>query len=140
MQVSNSQRWHLALEDVFWDIVLKSVRLIHHQNAIFPFHTVYKISLSLSLSLSLFLSLSLSCVRACVRAKSSEAVEYTDCLSAEGYKTPCNQSPVYDSKQSDGEAPVLLKLWRMWSTASLPSFPGPLWLSVVIPDRILSMS
>ena len=40
------------------------------------------------------------------------AVEYTDYTSAEG-KTPDN---VYDSKQSDGEVPVMLELWRMQST------------------------
>ena len=27
----------------------------------------------------------------------------------------------------------------MQSTPSLPSFPGPLWLRVVAPDRVLSM-
>ena len=27
----------------------------------------------------------------------------------------------------------------MWSTPSLPSLSGPLWLGVVAPDRILSM-
>ena len=40
----------------------------------------------------------------------------------------------YDTKQSDGESPVMLELWGMQSTPSLPSLPGPLW-----PGRILSM-
>ena len=35
-------------------------------------------------------------------AQSAEAVEYTDCIPAEGY----------DTKQSDGEASVMLELWK----------------------------
>ena len=46
----------------------------------------------------------------------------------------------YDTKQSDGEAPVMLKFWEMWSIPSLPLLPGPLWPRVVAPDRVLSMS
>ena len=34
---------------------------------------------------------------------------------------------IYDTKQSDGEASVMLELWGMRSTLSLPSLPGPLW-------------
>ena len=45
----------------------------------------------------------------------------------------------FDSKQSDGEALVILELWGMWSTPSLPSFPGPLWTEAVAPDRVLSL-
>ena len=45
----------------------------------------------------------------------------------------------YDTKQSDGETPVMLENWGMWSTPSLPSLPSPLWLGVVAPDRVLSM-
>ena len=37
-------------------------------------------------------------------------------------------------KQSDGEAPVVLKLWWMYS------LPGLLWFWVVAPDRVLSMN
>ena len=33
----------------------------------------------------------------------------------------------------------MLELWGMRSTPSLPSLPGPLWLGVVAPDRVLSM-
>ena len=47
------------------------------------------------------------------------AVEYTDCIFAEG-KTPPYECPAYDSKQSDGEVPVILELWGMRSTPSLP--------------------
>ena len=44
-----------------------------------------------------------------------------------------------DTKQSDGEAPLMLELWGIQSTTLLPFFPGPLWLGVVAYDRILSM-
>ena len=64
-------------------------------------------------------------------AQSAGAVEYTDWTSAE--------CPVYDTKQSDGEVPLMLDVWRMQSTPSLPSLPGPLWPEVVAPDRVLSM-
>ena len=42
-------------------------------------------------------------------------------------------------KQSDGEVPVMLELWEMRSTHSLPSLPGSLWPRVVAPYRVLSM-
>ena len=45
----------------------------------------------------------------------------------------------YDTKQSDGEALIMLELWVMESTASLPSLPGLLWPGEVAPDRVLSM-
>ena len=44
----------------------------------------------------------------------------------------------YDTKQSDGEVPVMLELWGMWSTSSLSSLWGPLWPGVVAPDRAIS--
>ena len=50
-----------------------------------------------------------------------------------------SECPVYDTKQSDGEVPMMLELWGMQSTPSLPSLPGPLWPGVVVPDSILSM-
>ena len=71
-------------------------------------------------------------------AQSVGAVEYTDCISAEGYPHH-NECPVYDTKQSDGGIPVMLELWGMWSTLSLPSLPGQLWPGVVASDRVLSM-
>ena len=46
---------------------------------------------------------------------------------------------VYDIKQSDGEVPVMLGLWGMRSTPSLPLLPGPLRPGVVAPDRALAM-
>ena len=47
--------------------------------------------------------------------------------------------PGYDTKQSDGEVPVMLELWGIWKTLSLLSLPGPLWPCVVAPGRALSM-
>ena len=43
------------------------------------------------------------------------------------------------SLQSDGEVPVMQELWGMLSASSLPSFLGPLWPTVVVQDRVLSM-
>ena len=45
----------------------------------------------------------------------------------------------YDTKQSDGEAPVMLELWGMWSAYSVPSLPSPLRPGVVAFERVLSM-
>ena len=58
--------------------------------------------------------------------------QYTDCIYAEGQDYP-NACPKYDTKQSDGEVPV------MQSTPLIPSLPCPLRLEVVAPDRVLSM-
>ena len=71
-------------------------------------------------------------------AQSAGAVEYTDQHLYRGIKPP-NESPGYDSEQSDGEAPVMLELWGMRSTPSLPLLLGPLWPGMVAPDRALSM-
>ena len=46
---------------------------------------------------------------------------------------------VLDTKQSDGEVPVMLELQGMRSTSSLSSLSGPLWPGVIIPDKVLSM-
>ena len=54
-------------------------------------------------------------------------------------KTPPNKCPGHYTKQSDGEVPMMLELWGMRSTSSLPLLPGPLWLRMVAPDRALSM-
>ena len=47
---------------------------------------------------------------------------------------PPNEYLRYDTKQSDGEVPLMLELWGMQSTPSLPSLPSPLWPGVVAPD------
>ena len=41
--------------------------------------------------------------------------------------------------KSDGRIPIMLELWGMRSTLSLPSLPGSLWPGVVAADRVLSM-
>ena len=50
-----------------------------------------------------------------------------------------NECPGYDTKQSDGEVPVMLELWEMQSTPSLPLLPGLLWPGMVAPNRTLSI-
>ena len=71
-------------------------------------------------------------------AESSGTVEYTDCISAEGQNFP-KECPDYDTKQSNGEASVMLELWEMQSTSSLPLLPGPLWPVVVAHDWVQIM-
>ena len=56
-----------------------------------------------------------------------------------GKSLPCNDCPGYDSKQSDGEVPVMLEFWVMQSTPLLPSHLGLLRPGVVAPDRVLSV-
>ena len=58
-------------------------------------------------------------------AQMAGAIEYTDCISAEGYDSS-NKCPRYDTKQSDDETSVMPKLWGMQSSPSLPSLPGAL--------------
>ena len=50
-----------------------------------------------------------------------------------------NECPVNDTKQSDGQVPVMLEIRGMRSTPLLPSPPGPLLPGVVAPDRVLSI-
>ena len=45
-------------------------------------------------------------------------------------------NPGYDTKQSDGEAPVMLELWEMRNTPSLLRPQGPLWPGLVALDRV----
>ena len=54
-------------------------------------------------------------------------------------KSPPHECPGYDTKQSDGEVPVMLERWEMWSTPSVISLQCPLWLRVAAPDRVLSI-
>ena len=54
-------------------------------------------------------------------------------------RPPPNECPGYDTKQSDGEVPVMLEIWGMQSIPSLPSLPGSLWPGVVALDKVLSM-
>ena len=48
-----------------------------------------------------------------------------------------NECPGYDIKQSDGETPVMLELWGLQSTLSLPLLQGYLWPGAVALDRVL---
>ena len=57
------------------------------------------------------------------------------CFSAEGWDVP-NECTGYDTKQSDGEAPVMVELYGTWSIRLLLSLPDPV---VVAPHRVLSM-
>ena len=63
--------------------------------------------------------------------------EYTDWFSAEEWD-PSNKC-LGMAQLSDGEVPVMLELWGMQSTPSMPSLPGSLWYGVVAPDRVLFM-
>ena len=45
----------------------------------------------------------------------------------------------YDTKQSDGDIPVMLENWGVQATPSLPLFPGQIWPGMVAPDKALSM-
>ena len=64
--------------------------------------------------------------------QSPGAVEYTN-------SPPPQWVSCYDTKQSDGKVPVMLGLWEMWSTPSLPLLPAPLWPGMGAPDRALCM-
>ena len=44
-----------------------------------------------------------------------------------------HKCPGYDTKQYDGENLVMLELWGMQSTPSLPLLPGPFWPKIVAP-------
>ena len=59
-----------------------------------------------------------------------------NCISAEEQDSP-NECPGNDTKQPDSESPVMLELWRIWNTSSLPSLLGPLWPRMVAPDMFL---
>ena len=50
-------------------------------------------------------------------------------------RPPPHVCPGYDTKQSDGEVPVILGLWGIQSTLLLPLLPGPLWPGMVAPDK-----
>ena len=68
-------------------------------------------------------------------------LQNTQTASLQRNKTPppSNKCLGYGTKQSYGEAALMLELQEIWSTPSLPSLPGPLWPGVVAPDRVLSM-
>ena len=51
-----------------------------------------------------------------------------------------NECLRYDTKQSDGEVPVILEFCGMQSTYLLPSLPSLPWFEVIALDRVLSMA
>ena len=62
------------------------------------------------------------------------ALQNTQTASLQRDKSPLhNKCLEYDTKQSDGEVSVMLELWGMQSTPSLPSFPGATieWLHLI---------
>ena len=65
--------------------------------------------------------------------------DYKKVSSLQMGKTP--PMSVLDMKlnKSDGEASVMLELWRMQSTPSLPLLRGALWHGMVAPDSVLSV-
>ena len=60
-------------------------------------------------------------------AQSVGAEEYTDCLSTEGWYSP-NEYPGYYTKQSDDQAPVMLKIWGVRNTPFIAISP---WSTLV---------
>ena len=72
-------------------------------------------------------------------ALSTGVVEYIDCISVEWLDLHLfNECPGYDIKPSDNDT-AALEIWGMRSIPSLPLLTGPLWLGMVVPDRVLSM-
>ena len=72
-------------------------------------------------------------------ALSAAALKYSDGFSEGGLDPSPNKCPGYNSKQYDGEVPVMLEIWGIRSTPKLSSLPGPLWPGVEAPDSALSM-
>ena len=72
-----------------------------------------------------------------VQTQLTEAVEYTDWISADGWYLP-NERPGYDIKPSVDESPAS-EPWGIRSTPSLPLFPDSLWPEEVVSDSDLSL-
>ena len=56
-----------------------------------------------------------------------------------GVRPHPNECPGYDTKQSDGEFPVMQEFWGMHGTILLQSLPSLLWPGMVASDRVLFM-
>ena len=50
-----------------------------------------------------------------------------------------SECPGYNTKQSNGDVSVMLELWGMQSTPLSPSLQCLFWLSIVAPDKAVSM-
>ena len=57
-----------------------------------------------------------------------------------GKMPPTHKCPGYDTKQSDGEAPVMLELWGMQSTHSLPSLCCGGQINIPVPANFWNIS
>ena len=68
--------------------------------------------------------------------QSAGDVEYTVCICG-GRLDSFNECLGYDTKQTNGDAPVMLKLLGIWSAPSLLLLLCPLWPGVVAPDRVI---
>ena len=55
-------------------------------------------------------------------AQSAGAVEYTNCFSTEEQHSP-NECPGYQTKQSDGEVPLMVELWGLRDIPFIIIFP-----------------
>ena len=71
--------------------------------------------------------------------QSTRVVEYTDCTSAEGWHSTLKQCPVCDTKQSGGEATVILEIWGC-GVSFIAIVPRSTLARSVALDRILSQS
>ena len=52
-----------------------------------------------------------------------------------GVRPPLQWVSCYDTKHFDGKVPVMLELWGIRSTPSLPLLPGTLWPGLVASDK-----
>ena len=68
-------------------------------------------------------------------AQAAGAVEYTDCVSADGKDPHPTTTIVLDMTLNN---PVL-ELWGMWHNPSLPLLHGPLWSAMVAHGKVLSI-
>ena len=71
-------------------------------------------------------------------AQPARTLDYTECISAEGYNSPY-EYPVHDTEPFDGEASVMIELLGIRSTPLSPSLPGALCPGVKAPNRFLSI-
>ena len=72
-------------------------------------------------------------------SKKSAGIRIHQLYHCRGVRPTHKDCPGYVTKQSYGEAHVILEFRGMQSSPSLPSLPGPLWSRVVASDRDLSM-
>ena len=69
----------------------------------------------------------------CNQSRPGFELEFAVSISSD-YNHYTNECPGHDTKQSDGEDPVMPELWGMWSTRLCPSLPY-----LRCPDRVQSI-